>query len=85
MNSFEFSISDLGIFLGKSPVTIRGWERKGLVDIPRKGVNRVLDTDEVRTIARAALRNERISERRYMLIAEALTSLRLIEDYKENE
>ncbi len=34
-SQFAFTITDAGRFLGKSPVTLRGWERSGLVALPR--------------------------------------------------
>lgn len=77
---FRFTISNLGIFLGKSPVTIRGWERKGFVALPRVGVNRSLSTEEVRNVARTAWKADRISYERWQLISEALTSLQSIEE-----
>lgn len=77
--TFRFSISDLGSFLGKSPVTIRAWERKGFVTLPRVGSNRALTVEEVREVAVIAYRAKRISEDRFRLITEALTLLGLIE------
>lgn len=77
---FRFSISDLGAFLGKSPVTIRAWERKGLIKLPRVGTNRAMTVAEVREAAGIAYDLGRIDGERRWLIHDALTSLSLLED-----
>lgn len=76
---FHFSISDLGIFLGKSPVTIRAWERKGLMTLPRVGANRSLRTTDVRAVARTAHVAGRITMERHEVINEALAVLEDLE------
>lgn len=80
MSPFRFSISDLGCFLGKSPVTLRAWERKGFVSLPRIGSTRALTAEQVRGVAQTAYDAGRISEERWLLINEALTLLGLIEE-----
>lgn len=80
---FRFTISDLGVFLGKSPVTIRAWERKGFIEsLPRLGQNRALTCDDIRGVALTAYHGGRISDDRFQLVAEALTTLELIEQDK---
>lgn len=76
---FRFSISDLGIFLGKSPVTIRAWERKGLLKLPRVGNNRSLTTAQVLEVAACAHGAGRISNLRMELIGEAVATMNIIE------
>lgn len=77
---YYFTISDLARFLGKSPVTLRGWERRGLVSIPRDSNNdRKLTTQDVRVIANRARALKRITEQRLRLVEATLTLLELIE------
>lgn len=76
---FIFTVTDLARFLGKSAVTIRGWERQGLVKIPREGVERKLTVDEVREVAKVAFHLERINRHRLDMIEAACTMLSLIE------
>lgn len=77
---FHFTISDLGRFLGKSPVTLRGWERKSFIDIPREGTDRRLDLQDIRRIATTAREGRRISDARFNRINAAITLLELIEE-----
>lgn len=76
---FRFSISDLGHFLGKSPVTIRAWERKKLVSLPRVGINRSLAVEDVRQVALWANKVGRITPERFTMIIDALGALSLLE------
>lgn len=77
---FYFTVTDLARFLGKSPVTIRGWERKGLVTIPRdSGGDRKLDADDVYAIAKIALANKRIDEARWQMIVAVMFAIKIIE------
>lgn len=76
---FRFSISDLGIFLGKSPVTIRAWERKGLLTLPRVGTNRALTSQQVLEVAVLAHHAGRISQDRLDLISDAIGAINVIE------
>jgi len=77
---FYFTVTDLARFLGKSPVTIRGWERKGLVSIPRdSGGDRKMTADDVYEIAKIALGAKRIDEARFRLIAAAVSNITIIE------
>jgi DNA-binding transcriptional MerR regulator len=76
---FYFTISDLGRFLGKSPVTLRGWERSGFVTIPREGNDRKLDLQDIREIAIIARKASRITNTRFNIVNAAITLLELVE------
>ena len=77
---FHFTVTDLARFLGKAAVTIRGWERKGLVTLPRdSGGDRKLTVDEVRDVAKIAFHHKRITRHRLDMIEAACTLLSLIE------
>lgn len=81
---FHFTVTDLGRYLGKSPVTLRGWERAGLVSIPRDGSgDRRLGTQDIRAIATTAFARKRINQRRLDLVAATMTLIESIE--RENE
>ena len=77
--SFIFTVTDLARFLGKSAVTIRGWERQGLIELPRMGNERKMDVDEVRDVAKSAFHLKRISRHRLDMVEAACTLLSLIE------
>lgn len=82
-NKFSFTITDVARFLGKSPVTLRGWEKKGLISFPRDSAgDRKFDLQEVRQVAILARKMKRISDNRLKLIEANITMLELIE--KEN-
>lgn len=77
---FRFTISDLGLFLGKSPVTIRAWERKEFIaPLPRNGLSRSMDCETVYKVAQIARQAGRISEERMWLIQDVVMALRAIE------
>lgn len=77
---FIFTITDLARFLGKAAVTLRGWERQGLLELPRdSGNERKLTVDEVREVAKTAFHLERITRRRLDMIEAVCTMLSLIE------
>lgn len=77
---FTFTISDLGRFLGKSPVTLRGWEDKKLVDIPRdQSGDRKLACGDIRTITDRALHLGRINQQRANLVHATMTLIEQIE------
>ena len=81
---FAFTITDLALLLGKSPVTLRGWERQGLITFPRDpSGDRKFTLDDLRTAAVAARDLGRITEYRLDLVRAALTLLSFIE--KENQ
>lgn len=71
---FVFGISDLGKLLGKSPVTLRGWEDRGFVDLPRDASgDRKLTCADVRRVAEVARGASRISQHRADLVAATMT------------
>jgi hypothetical protein len=77
---FYFTITDLARFLGKSPVTLRGWEKQGIIKFPRdEGGDRKLSSGEVRNAAQVAQKLKRITKHRLRMIEAALTILQLIE------
>lgn len=81
---FTFTVTDLARFLGKSPVTIRGWEAKGLVSLPRDGDgNRKLELKDISEVAQKARDLGRITDTRLKLIEASVTMLELIE--RENK
>jgi DUF971 family protein len=81
---FIFTVTDVGRFLGKSPVTLRAWERRGLLVLSRdQNGDRRADLAGLRTAATAAEAAGRISRHRLNLVEAAVTLLDLIE--KENE
>lgn len=80
---FYFTVVDLARFLGKSPVTLRHWERQGLIAFPRdSGGDRKLTVDQVRQVARIARQLGRITERRLNLVEATVTLMETVE--KEN-
>ena len=77
---FNFTITDLGRLLGKSPVTLRGWEDKGLVTIPRdKSNNRKFECKDMHQITDRAFELKRISHRRANLVHATMTMIEQIE------
>lgn len=77
---FSFTISDLGRILGKSPVTLRSWERQGLISYPRNGRgDRRFDLDGLRRTLREPIVIERVDEARIRMAEAAITILELIE------
>lgn len=81
---FSFTVTDLARFLGKSPVTLRHWERQGLVIFPRdNNGDRRLTSAQVRQMARIASKLGRISDDRLSLVEATVTLLEIVE--KEND
>lgn len=77
---FEFTITDVARFLGKAPVTLRGWESRGLLDFPRgKDGDRRFTTDDVRQAAYDAKRLGRINRTRLHLVLAVMTMIEMIE------
>lgn len=77
---FTWTLTDLARFLGKSPVTLRQWERQGLVAFPRdSGGDRKLTSHQVRLVARLARKLKRIGETRLHLIEATITLLEIVE------
>jgi hypothetical protein len=78
---FNFTISELGILLGKRPVTLRAWERSGMATFPRdQRGNRSFNTEAITEAASNAYARGRITKKRYDLIHAAMTLLELIEN-----
>lgn len=79
-DEFHFTVTDAARFIGKSPVTLRQWERKGLVVFPRfnggEG-DRRLSARDVRELAYCAFELKRISRARLHLV---IASIELIEN-----
>lgn len=77
---FSFTVTDLARFLGKSPVTLRHWERQGLVNFPRDGNgDRRLTVQQVRHMARIAKTLGRIDEPRLNMVEACVYLLEQIE------
>lgn len=77
---FSFTVTDMARFLGKSPVTLRHWERQGLVIFPRDGNgDRRVTVEQVRYMARTAKKLGRIDEPRLNMIEAAVYLLEQIE------
>lgn len=77
---FTFTVTDLARFLGKSPVTLRSWEKKGLFDFPRDSSgDRKFTTFDIRESARKARSLKRISNQRLQYIEACVTMLEMIE------
>jgi len=78
---FTFTITDAARFLGKSPVTLRDWERQKLIPaIPRdSGGDRKLDLQFLRILVTEAHSMHRITIARRRLVESIITLLELIE------
>lgn len=77
---FTFTITDVGRMLGKSPVTLRGWEDKGLVTIPRdKSNDRKFRCKDVHIITDKAFELGCINRRRANLVHATMTMMEQIE------
>lgn len=77
---FHFTITDVGRLLNKSPVTLRGWERQGLIKFPRLGKERQFTCDEVIECAERAYKLKRINRHRLDLVRGAMAMLLFIEE-----
>lgn len=78
---FSFTISDLGRFLGKSPVTLRGWERHGLIGFPRNGRgDRRFSLEDLRDVCASPTVRERVVQHRLRLFEATITLLEMIEN-----
>ena len=77
---FSFTVTDLARFLGKSPVTLRSWERQGLLSFPRDpSGDRKFSTTDIREAANKARSLKRISNKRLQYIETCVTMLEIIE------
>lgn len=85
IDRFYFTVTDLGRFLGKSPVTLRKWERDGWITIPRdsKG-DRQVTIEDIRALADKAQGLGRISGFRLGMIRTACFALEVIERENSN-
>lgn len=80
-DAFRFTITDLGRFLGKSPVTLRKWESQGFVRYPRdERGDRKLGASDVASVAQKAREARRISGHRQSLVLAALEALTALEE-----
>jgi hypothetical protein len=78
---FSFTISDLGRFLGKSPVTLRGWERHGLISYPRNGRgDRRFSLEGLREVACHPTVVERVLPHRLRVFEATITLLEIVEN-----
>jgi DNA-binding transcriptional MerR regulator len=77
---FTFTVSDAAILFGKSPVTLRQWEKKGIVDFPRltNGARR-MSSNDIRQIALVVQHKNYITRQRLQLINAILTMMELAE------
>jgi predicted site-specific integrase-resolvase len=77
---FTFTVTDLARFLGKSPVTLRSWEKKGLLTFPRDASgDRKFTTADIRDSAKKAKFLKRITNQRLQYIEACVTMLEMIE------
>lgn len=80
-SKFSFTISDLARFLGKSAVTLRGWERHGLIHFPRNGRgDRRFGVVDIREVLKNRTVRDRVGEARIRLVEANLTLLEIVED-----
>lgn len=84
MREFSFTITDAARFLGKSPVTLRKWERAGLVEFERVGDDRRFSIAGIRELADTAYSLGRISRGRQDLVQAVCTLMELIEHEDRN-
>lgn len=84
-DSFTFTITDVARFLGKSPVTLRGWENQGWIFFPRdENGDRKFDSQGVLDIAEIAWEEGRINDYRIGLIRDAIRYIQVIERQNED-
>ncbi len=77
---YRFTITEVSILLGKAPVTLRGWERDGIVSFPRnKRGDRRLTLESLREMLEDAEVRRRILPDRLKLIEATLTLLEYTE------
>lgn len=81
---FSFTVTEAARFLGKSAVTLRMWERRGLVAMPRLGTDRRFSIRDLRELAAWAHSTNRIGTDRLHLVEAGLTVLELIESEDRN-
>jgi hypothetical protein len=76
---FHFTIADFARLIGKSPVTLRQWERQKIISFPREGSDRKFYIDDVVKCAEKAHALKRIPRHRLDLVIGAMSLLRFIE------
>jgi predicted site-specific integrase-resolvase len=80
-SKFSFTISDLARFLGKSAVTLRGWERSGYISFPRnQRGDRHFTVQDLRKVAASDIVRERVVQDRLRLFEATITLLEIVED-----
>lgn len=84
LDQFSFTVTDAARFLGKSAVTLRMWERRGLYVMPRLGSDRRYSCTDMRELAAWCRISGRITPARQHKIEAALTLLELIESEDRN-
>ena len=77
---FHFTVTDVGRLLGKSAVTLRGWEHQGLIKFPRDGSERKFTCDDVIAAAEKAHKLKRITRNRLNLVKGAMAMLLFVEE-----
>ena len=80
---FHFTITDVARLLGKASVTLRGWEKQGLIKFPRLGTDRHFTCEEVIKCAEDAYKLKRIPRKRLNLVRGAMAMLLFIEEANE--
>src|SRR4051812_46420943 len=84
-SKFSFTISDLARFLGKSPVTLRGWERHGAISFPRNGRgDRRFTLEDLRKVTSETIVRERCEERNLRVLEATITLLEIVENEDRN-
>jgi DNA-binding transcriptional MerR regulator len=77
---FSFTITELSILLGKAPVTLRGWERDGLITFPRNSRNdRRFTVSDIRSLLENRTVVAHIDSKRIRLVEAILTLLEIVE------
>lgn len=83
-DQFSFTVTDAARFLGKSAVTLRMWERRGLYSMPRLGSDRRFSCTDMRELTAWAMVSGRISPDRQHKVEATLTLLEMIESEDRN-
>jgi predicted site-specific integrase-resolvase len=76
---FSLTVTDAARLLGKSPVTLRKWERLGYFEFPRLGDDRRLRTADMRRLVENALSRHVITSDRARQVELVLLTLEQIE------
>lgn len=82
---FLLTVTDVARLLGKAAVTVRGWERKGLIVYPRdSGGDRKFTVNDTRDVIEFSYRTGRINSYRYDIACATLTLLATVEKLNED-